>query len=207
MALNLPNERWEFDWGDTDKIKFFNTGDFACGSGTLISAAYTALLSKHQKSLGDRDVDLSELHSILLEKTIWGFDALEQAVQTASVVLSLHEPGVPLNKINIYHIPINEHGALGSLSLYNTNQAFISLNRRSVDKITSGYVAISKYDFIIMNPPFSRSTAPGNEGSRPRIFDFIVDDEVYEKLWNDYKTIIKDIMIDFNLKRKKSRII
>jgi len=206
MALNLPNDNWDIDWGNIEKMKFFRVCDFACGSGTLISAVYSTLLSKYEKSLGDRDLDFSELHSTLLEKSIWSFDALEQAVQTASVVLSLHEPGVPLNKINVYHIPIDESGALGSLSLYLTNQAFISLNRRSVDKITSGYVSVPKFDFIIMNPPFSRSTAPGNEGSRPRIFDFVVEEDVYEKLWDDYKNLIKEIKKDFKRKEKNKML-
>ncbi|MBO8154792.1 hypothetical protein, partial [Thermovirga sp.] len=191
LALNSPNDAWDFDWSDLKTFRLFKTCDFACGSGTLLSATYSGLLSKYWKS--SEEPLLDKFHKILIEESIWGFDALEHAVQTASVVLSLHEPSIPLEKMNTYHIPVDESGSLGSLNMWNANTFLLPLKRRSIGKTTKATVYVPRFEFIIMNPPFSRTTAPGEAGSRPRIFDFVVSEKGYRNLWEKYKEVIESM--------------
>jgi len=191
LALYSPNDAWENNWGDLITFKNFRVCDFACGSGTLLSATYSSLLSKYRKN--SEEIFLDQFHKIMIENSIWGFDALEHAVQTASVVLSLHEPEIPLKKMNTYHIPVDESGSLGSLNLWNANSFLLPLKRRSIDKTSKETVWVPKFDFIIMNPPFSRTTAPGEEGSRPRIFDFVVSEEGFRRLWERYRETINNM--------------
>lgn len=204
LALNSPNEAWDRNWGELAPFKNFKVCDFACGSGTLLSASYSSLLSRYRKN--SEEVSLGEFHKVMIENSIWGFDALEHAVQTASVVLSLHEPEIPLEKMNTYHIPVDESGSLGSLNLWNANSFLLPLKRRSIDKVSSVTVWVPRFEFIIMNPPFSRTTAPGEEGSRPRIFDFVVSEEGFRRLWERYKGTI-DSMREELLRRDSIRAI
>ncbi|WP_324735651.1 N-6 DNA methylase [Thermococcus sp. SY098] len=204
LALYSPNDAWENDWGKLTTFKNFRVCDFACGSGTLLSATYSSLLSKYRKN--SEEISLDEFHKIMIENSIWGFDALEHAVQTASVVLSLHEPEIPLEKMNTYHIPVDESGSLGSLNLWNANSFLLPLKRRSIGRTSKVTVWVPKFDFIIMNPPFSRTTAPGEEGSRPRIFDFVVSEEGFRRLWERYRETI-DSMEEELLRRNSIKAI
>jgi len=206
LSLHSPNTKWESYWESLESLKNFKICDFACGSGTLLSASYEALLSKCRKIFLDNEIpfDFKEFHKAMLESSIWGFDALEHAVQTASIVLSLHEPGVPLERMNIFHIPISESGSLGSLNLWHINTLLSPIKRKSISKSEHVEVAIPTFNLIIMNPPFSRTTAPGKKDSRPRIFDFVTTNVAFERLWKKYKDIINDIKEHLEKNNKKS---
>lgn len=211
LALHTPNEKWNFDWSNLNSLKEFLVCDMACGSGTLISAAYSAMVSKYRtECLSKLDTpDLPKFHKSVIESSIWGFDALEHAVQTASVVLSLHEPGVPLDTMNMYHVPVDSDGSLGSLNFWWANMQLVPIKRRTVRKVIRKEVVLPVFDLIIMNPPFARSTAPGEEGSRPRIFDFVADQAIYEKLWTEYKKVvgsITNVFVPSSKKRVKIRV-
>jgi len=195
LSIHTPCMKWNFEWSDLESLKNFMVCDFACGSGTLLSASYEALLSKYRKDCFDKGKypDFKGFHKTMLENSIWGFDALEHAAQTASIVLSLHEPGIPLKKMKIYHIPVDEKGSLGSLNLWWANTQLLPIKRRGISEVVKEIVTVPKFNLIIMNPPFSRTTAPGEKGSRPRIFDFVVDTKTFEKLWKEYKRLIKNV--------------
>ena len=48
LTLDLPNNSWRFDWSNFEAIKDFKICDFACGSGTLLSAMYMTLLARYR---------------------------------------------------------------------------------------------------------------------------------------------------------------
>jgi len=52
--------------------------DFACGSGTLLSAIYKEIDAKHR--IESERLRINDLHRYLLEEGIWGFDVLHHAV-------------------------------------------------------------------------------------------------------------------------------
>ncbi|MBD3230902.1 MAG: hypothetical protein GF329_22175 [Candidatus Lokiarchaeota archaeon] len=189
---------------NTDVKKFSNLSnlkrniricDFACGSGTLLSAIYEAILYSYRNycfTKNDR-IEFEKFHKILIENVIYGFDVLEYAVQTASVVLSLKNPGYELEKINAYQPRLSQRGDLGSLTFWWSNKPLIEVKRRDIDKTEEIELSISKYDIIIMNPPFSRTTAPGKKDSRPRIFDFIANPKYFRDLRKNYNRIVKNM--------------
>jgi hypothetical protein len=196
LALHLPNDSWTIEWSNLDSIREdFKVCDFACGSGTLISGSYMAMLSLSRRACLERDesLDLAQFHRTVLSNCVWGFDALEHAVQTASVVLNLHEPGVPLKKMLTYHVPVDNTGSIGSLNFWWSDKQFVPIRRRDVQETTKEEVVVPPFDIIIMNPPFSRATAPGVEDSRPRIFDFVSSPVAFKKLWDNYSELVRHI--------------
>lgn len=188
VALHSQESKWN-DW------KQIKVCDFACGSGTLLSASYAALQTLCRKACFEKQEqpNLVEFHKDALEDSIWGFDALEHAAQTASVVLSLHEPGVPLSEMRMYHVPVDGTGSQGSLNFWWANRQLVPIARRGIEKIVKEEVIIPSFDLVIMNPPFSRATAPGVEDSRPRIFDFVSSPAAFDRLWHAYTRLVRDI--------------
>ena len=195
ISLHSPNNKWNKKWESLGESKNFKVCDFACGSGTLTSASYAALQTLYRKACFDKEdqPNLVQFHQNALEDCVWGFDALEHAAQTASVVLSLHETGVPLRRMRIYHVPVDRTGSQGSLNFWWANRQLVPVVRRGIEKIEKEEVILPPFSLIIMNPPFSRATAPGVEGSRPRIFDFVSSQAAFDRLWNAYTRLIRDI--------------
>ena len=193
LTLDLPNNSWRFDWSNFEAIKDFKICDFACGSGTLLSAMYMTILARYRNdALQNGTFNLELFHKSIIENAIWGFDALSHALQTASIVLSLHEPKVSSDRNNLYHMPVS-HASLGSLNLWLTYLVLIPLVRTGADTHEKIPVSVPKFDIIIMNPPFARSTAPGKNNVRPRIFDFIVNENTYKELWKQYSSLNNEI--------------
>jgi hypothetical protein len=196
LALHFPNDSWIIDWSKLESVQeTFRVCDFACGSGTLISGAYMALLSRCRQACFEKNEspNLADFHRAVLSNSLWAFDALEHAVQTASVVLNLHEPGVPLKKMRTYHVPVDQTGSIGSLNFWWSDKQFVPVRRRGVAETSKEEIVVPPFRLIIMNPPFSRATAPGVEESRPRIFDFVSSAGAFEKLWGNYSKLVRHI--------------
>ncbi len=201
LALHSANRGWNIDWGDLEQLARFRVCDFACGSGTLLSATYNALLEGYKnQSAGKNAFDAGAFHRVAIENVIWGFDALEHALQTASLVLVLHEPETTLNQLQLYHAPVasrpgvrSKHALVGSLELWDSPVCSMVTQQKVISNDTEGPVDVPCFDFIIMNPPFARSTAPGKQGSRPRIFDFSTADDAFRALWDRYGRVLGDM--------------
>ena len=89
---------------EAEKVK---VADFACGSGTLLTAAYSALEDLYKlERFEEGDIDLDDFHKKLLEQNFWGFDALRYALQIASLNLVFHNPTIALKNMNFYSIPL-----------------------------------------------------------------------------------------------------
>ena len=182
LSLLAPNPNWRVDWRDPESLRAdFRVCDFACGAGVLLSAAYAGLsaLCTESDENGGNGSCPADLQKALVEDCIWGFDASEEAVGLASRALRLLTLGTSPRRVNIHHLPIDGSGSLGSLSLWRGGG-------RSLE-------ALPLFDLVIMNPPYSRTTAPGAAGSRPRIFDYSESDEDFERLWRGYKALIRDM--------------
>ncbi|MEM3803538.1 MAG: hypothetical protein QXX17_03920, partial [Conexivisphaerales archaeon] len=88
--------------------------DFACGSGTLLSAMYKELMDGHVAMAGRPKAD--ELHKYLIEEGLWGFDVLHHAIHLAATALSLHNP-IPVNGSKLFALRLEAKGEqrLGSI--------------------------------------------------------------------------------------------
>jgi hypothetical protein len=199
-----------------DGIRFLKIGDLACGSGTLLTASYSALMRiatalKFYYEL--EDVDLDSTGKTLIEEGIYGIDALRYASQITAINLALIGPGT-IEKENIHTIylgylpegvPGGKRPWLGSLELLNNATRVGGLLpflegglRGVVEKVTlqeeKGEFSIpSQFDMIIMNPPFTRATGRGEEfkesaKGKEGLFGFIVE-EYRDEVLEAYKKV------------------
>jgi len=157
--------------------------DLACGSGTLLSAFYSANLDKFIISTLENggslsEEDLAHFHRAMLEQRIYGFDVLEYASHLAASWLTLRTPDIDIDRINIYTLPLGSGGSkdvwLGSLSIDTGHRKFCivpkatALVNEEIGPKRAGIMAREKIGIkmprphlIIMNPPFART---GNVG-------------------------------------------
>ena len=156
-------------WFDEEEEELLRVVDFACGSGTLLSAIYKEIMLKHR--LEAENPKIKELHRVLLEEVLWGFDVLQHATHLASVTLFLHEPAQPVRFSRIYALKLGIFGrnrCLGSIDflrdsrllphmlLFEETIAPISIRISAMEEGPEA-VRIPIFHYCIMNPPFTRS--------------------------------------------------
>lgn len=170
LSLETENPAWKIDWSDVESVSKFRVGDLACGSGTLLSASYRTILDKHIVSSASKGQkpEPNELHKVLLEKVLWGFDVLLYATHLAVVGLSLHNPSSIFEKANTYALPMTGKGELrlGSVDFLVNREIkltstlagqSVGAERRGVETIDKVSIESPNFNLIIMNPPFTRS--------------------------------------------------
>ena len=85
--LAIPDDG---NWDDPARVKDFKVADYACGTGTLLHAAYRRLNQLHLFSGGDP----AKLHSHMMGESLTALDVLPSAVHlTASMLSSSHPMG------------------------------------------------------------------------------------------------------------------
>jgi type I restriction-modification system DNA methylase subunit len=184
-------------------------GDLACGSGTLLTAIYSAIKDCYiQSRFGEGTVDLKEFHKLMLERLIWGIDALSYAVQIASTNLALQDPTTPVRSMNMLAVPLGlrEDGAtlgslefvvtrgLQSIAMYLSQTPPRFLEEAEVASITGGEIPtiLPEFDVIIMNPPFTRAT--GRRGKKGGgLFGFIPDESVRRSVLGKYNSLRREV--------------
>ena len=159
----------EIDWADAEAIGKLRIGDFACGTGALLSAVYEQVAARHQRASGD----LAALHPVMMEEVLYGCDVMPSAVHITSATLSGVQPDVTFNKSRIYTMPYGRQSdgtvSIGSLellqsshvlTLFNTNDP--ALRTGSIGEETAAQINADipdgTFDIVIMNPPFTRAT-------------------------------------------------
>jgi type I restriction-modification system DNA methylase subunit len=184
-------------------------GDLACGSGTLLTAIYSAIKDRYiQSRFGEGTVDLKEFHKLMLERQIWGIDALSYAVQIASTNLALQDPTTPVRSMNMFAVPLGlrEDGAtlgslefvvtrgLQSIAMYLSQTPPWFLEEAEAASITGGEIPtiLPEFDVIIMNPPFTRAT--GRRGKKGGgLFGFIPDESVRHGVLKKYNSLRREV--------------
>ena len=168
----------EIDWSDPEAIGKLRIGDFACGTGALLSAVYEQVAARHQRASGD----LAALHPVMMEEVLYGCDVMPSAAHITSATLSGVQPDVTFNKSRIYTMPYGRQSdgtvSIGSLellqssellTLFNTNDP--ALRTGSVGEETAAQINVDipdgTFDIVIMNPPFTNAT--NHEGSHADI--------------------------------------
>ena len=173
-GLAMPADRppGGADWGDGETLAAVQIGDFACGTGTLLSAAYQRMSLLHELNGGDP----RSLHAPLMKHGIVGLDVLNIGVHLTAAMLAGSHPDTPFEGECLLTMPYGEQPdgsvAIGSLDLLAENGQYSILKTatrvggRSEDEVKDlvERVAHDKFDLVIMNPPFTRSV--GQEGDR-----------------------------------------
>ena len=166
------------DWSDVEAIDKLRIGDFACGTGALLSAAYEQIAARHERAGGDG----SKLHTLMMEEVLYGCDVMPSAIHITGSTLSGVEPRVGFTNSRLYTMPYGrqQDGGLmiGSLELLQSSRVQTLFNisdpamrTGSAGEETAAQVSTEipdfGYDLVIMNPPFTRST--NHEGAHADI--------------------------------------
>lgn len=163
--------------------------DFACGEGVLLLASLAALealsrLAARGLAWGGEACPNREGGGSRPDTRLWGFDASADALRAARELLITHRKSSDAQVV-LRLLPVDESGSLGSLDLWWRGPE--GRGRPPAE------VLVPRFDLVIMNPPFSRTTAPGRRGSRPRIFDYATTLRGFQRLWSEYTRLIRDV--------------
>ena len=87
------------DWSSAEAIGRLRIGDFACGTGALLSAVYEQIAARHERAGGDAQA----LHKVMMEEVLYGCDVMPSAVHITGSTLSGVEPSVRFDKLAPVH--------------------------------------------------------------------------------------------------------
>ena len=167
-------------WGDPERVKGFRIADYACGTGTLIHAAYRRLNQLHWLAGGNPE----RLHAHMMENALTACDVLPSAVHLTASMLSSSHPSQSYDGSRTIVTPYGktEHGgvSIGSLDLLGDTGKFRSLiPMHTATAVTGTGEARSELDvdmppfsqnLVIMNPPFTRAGSDWQIGN-PQGYD------------------------------------
>ncbi|WLA79529.1 hypothetical protein [Bradyrhizobium elkanii] len=175
LKLSLSINRWpDMNWSDTETLEKFRIADLSCGTGTLLMAASQALTDnfiKFQISNNEQvdDESLRDLHKLIIEEMLYGYDVLPSAVHLTASTLALLAPETCFQKMHLYSLPM---GRMQSGQIYLGSIDYISSDtiRTQLDLMSPGIGAeqvgaedyqsvapLPALDLCVMNPPFVRS--------------------------------------------------
>lgn len=106
------------EWGDAGSVSGLRLGDFACGTGTLLSTAYHRIGVLHEVHGGNQKA----LHPRMMERGLIGLDVLNVAVHLTAAMLAGAYPDTPFEGECLLTMPYGSHPwgvCLGSLDLLN----------------------------------------------------------------------------------------
>ena len=162
----------ETDWSDPNDLVCLQIADLACGTGTLLSAAYRALAVRYRQTGGDDRT----LHSQMMEHVLVAADIMPAATHLTASMLSSTHPGTTFGRTRVHTLPYGQQSkekrqamALGALDLIEYDDApslFGTGVRRAqgtgadveTDWSQDMILPQGAADLVIMNPPFTRPT-------------------------------------------------
>ena len=166
------------DWADAGAIEGLRIGDFACGTGALLSAVYEQVASHHERAGGDS----TSLHPVMMEEVLYGCDVMPSAIHITGSTLSGMRPNVGFKQSRLYTMPYGKQKdstvKIGSLELLQASTALTLFNTSdpalrtgSAGEETAAQINVdipdASFDLVIMNPPFTRAT--NHEGAHADI--------------------------------------
>ena len=94
------------DWSDANAIGELRIGDFACGTGALLSAVYEQIAVRHEQAGGD----LAALHPVMMEEVLYGCDVMPSAIHITGSTLSGAQPTVKIRQVTPVHSRLRKTG-------------------------------------------------------------------------------------------------
>ncbi len=155
------------DWSSDDDVRALRIADFACGTGTLLRAAYSRVRKKYEAAGGD---NLVSIHRKMLENGVTATDINALAAHMTAAALSSLEMRQTYRETNIGAIPIHG-GTTGALEFLVTESRsdVVGQSVLRTDSPTEGGSTIGapneNYDLVIQNPPYT-STVAGPHGRK-----------------------------------------
>ena len=168
----------EFDWGDPAAIAKLRVGDFACGTGALLSAVYEQIAARHESAGGDA----AAIHPVMMEEVLYGCDVMPSAIHITGSTLSGVQPEIGFGNSRLYTMPYGRQDdgtvKIGSLELLQSSEVMTLFNTSDPARRTgsageqtaaqvNAEIPDDGFDLVIMNPPFTRAT--NHEGAHANI--------------------------------------
>ncbi len=194
------------DWSSAETVGRLRIGDFACGTGALLSAAYEQIAARHERAGGDAVA----LHRVMMEEVLYGCDVMPSAVHITGSTLSGVEPSVLFNGSHLYTMPYgrmkDDSVMIGSLELLQSSNVLTLFNTSdpamrtgSAGEETAAQIRAEipdgGYDLVIMNPPFTSNTKhrDADDGILNAAFAaFRTSDETQSDMAKRLKRLAKD---------------
>ena len=176
LLAEIAADKMAVDYTDENAAPALRLADFACGTGTLLAAAYHAVLARHRRA-GHNDADI---HKRMMEESLIATDIMPAGVHLAVSILSSAHPTVTFGGCKITTLPYGETKAknqarkavaLGALDLLDTETTVDILQtttrlggrgEREIKGVDDPRAVLelqhASCDLVIMNPPFTRPT-------------------------------------------------
>ncbi len=170
LLAELAVHRLKIDYRDPDQVTALRVADLACGTGALLSAAYSRISARVRRA----GLDDQTLHPKMIEQVLVGADIMPAASHLTAAILSSAHPSVTFGRTNVYTMPygVQPEGravAIGSLDLIEDVNAMTLFGTGRRVTTGSGEVEVEENtnlfvmdhgsaDLMIMNPPFTRPT-------------------------------------------------
>ena len=178
-GLALFQDRWSHvDWNSREELSRLCVVDPACGTGTLLMAAYRQIVQNHSATAaGESDVQF--LHQALVEKVIAGADVVQAAIHLTAATLAAMSPSVRFEQMQLHTLRLGRDTSkkiwLGSLDWLEApeTQSFFSTTEEQIGAASGegGIVQRPIADLVISNPPFTRRGSDGGkEEAIARVF-------------------------------------
>ena len=175
LALDPNQTPNHGSWQDEKAVTTSLVGDLACGTGTLLHATYERMLELHEDNGGNPE----NIHATMLEQSLIGCDVLPLATHLTVSMLAGIFPHVIFGGTQVYTLPFGRQSDdsvwLGALEMLG-NESQIPIQFAHTPRLIQKHkgtapsdhtftteVTDHSLDFVIMNPPYTRST--GHEGS------------------------------------------
>ena len=144
--LCVPMDR---RWENPNTLTGLRIADYACGCGTLLSAAYDRIRQLHAST----GADPALVHALMLENSITGTDISVAPTALTAEALARFEPHIPVSQTKIVTLPYGPTNqghppALGALEILMSQDSHRTKRPRAW--------APGSQDIIVMNPPYSR---------------------------------------------------
>ena len=201
LLAGLAVSRLRVDWADGEALTQLRIADFACGTGSLIAAAYHAAAARHRRNGGDD----RELHPKMMEDVLIATDIMPAATHLTASALSSAHPGTVFGSTQIYTMPYGEDDGevqIGALNLLGSEQAIslfdtgavLQAGGREEARTQDIEVPWESCHLTIMNPPFTRPTNhESTDAPVPSFAGFRTEKEEQEKMSARLKRVTREI--------------
>ena len=171
LAALTIREHDDHDWSDRALFRGLQVADFACGTGTLLRAAYRRIRGIHEISGGCLESS-GQLHKDAMEKGITGADVSPVAAHLTNSSMAVMGGGIPYGNTHIGWVNVGAHARAAKGRRQLTIGSLEFLKDNTVDDLFGGLGGTTggnasgcspimarddTLDYILMNPPYSRT--------------------------------------------------
>ena len=111
LLAELAVSRLDLDWTDEASVMALKIADFACGTGTLLSATQGAIYRRLRRA----GFDDSDWHRVLMERVLLGTDIMPSAAHLTASMLSSAHPAVGYDSSLVRVLPFGVDEELSAL--------------------------------------------------------------------------------------------